>query len=434
MSARIRHRFTGRFALVGLSIGVVTGLGGQLSLGQFAVAGIGAAASFRVTSATGNYTLGLAAAGLAAARLAGRLYGDRVTGMLPPVMRAIEWRSGDIVVIDQTLLPHRLVRRTLRTTEEVAEAISTLRVRGAPLLGIVGAMGVAQAALRPRASRSATVLARAEQAGALLAATRPTAVNLSWAIERTLAVARAEATSLGPAALARRLLQEALAIHAEDERACEVMAAHALEFFSAGATVLTHCNTGFLVTGGRGTALGAIGYAHEQGLAVRVFACETRPLLQGARLTAWELGRLGIEHALIVDGAAAGLIARGEVSLVMTGADRIAANGDVANKVGTYAHALAARAAGIPFVIVAPTTTVDLKTRSGSGIEVEERAASEVLSFGGAAIAPKGTAARNPAFDVTPADLVTAIVTEQGVARAPYRRSLAAQVRRAVRA
>ena len=354
--------------------------------------------------------------------------------MLPPVMRSVEWRDGDIVVIDQTMLPHRLVRRTLRTTEEVAEAISTLRVRGAPLLGIIGAMGVAQAALRPRPSRSAAVLARAERAGALLAATRPTAVNLSWAIERTLAVARAEAGALGPAALGRRLIEEALAIHAEDERACEDMAAHSLEFFSEGSTVLTHCNTGFLVTGGRGTALGAIGYAHERGIGLRVLACETRPLLQGARLTAWELGRLGIAHSLIVDGAAAGIIARGEVSLVVTGADRIAANGDTANKVGTYAHALAARAAGIPFVIVAPTTTVDLSTKSGNDIEVEERAASEVLGFGGATTAPKATPARNPAFVVTPADLITAIVTEQGVARAPYRRSLAAQVRRAVRA
>ena len=320
-------------------------------------------------------------------------------------MRSIEWVDGDIVIIDQTLLPARLEYRTLRTTAELAEAIKVMRVRGAPALGIAGALGIAQAALRDE---------NAEAAGATLISTRPTAVNLAWAIRRVL--------DAGPEP--QRMLDEALRIQAEDEQACIAMAKHAVEFFTPGSTVMTHCNTGFLCTGGYGTALGAIRYAHEAGLGVSVIATETRPLLQGARLTAWELGRLGIEHSLVVDGAAPGLIARGEVSLVITGADRIAANGDVANKVGTYPLALAASAAGIPFVVVAPTSTIDRSTPNGDAIEVEERAPEEVTTLRGVPIAPEGTRARNPAFDVTPASLVTAIVTEHGVARAPYAASL----------
>jgi methylthioribose-1-phosphate isomerase len=221
------------------------------------------------------------------------------------------------------------------------------------------------------------------------------------------------------------LVEEALLVHAEDEQACLAMAKHAQEFFRAGTTVLTHCNTGSLGTGGYGTALGAIRLAHESGLDVHVLATETRPLLQGARLTTWELGAIGVPHALVVDAAAPGLIARGEVALVMVGADRVAANGDVANKVGTYGLALASHAAGVPFVVVAPTSTVDLATADGSSIEVEERDPAEVTSFGSVAIAPDGTPARNPAFDVTPAKLLTAIVTEHGIARAPFRLSLA---------
>jgi methylthioribose-1-phosphate isomerase len=338
-------------------------------------------------------------------------------------MRSIEWSGGEIVVIDQTLLPAREEFRTLRTTGELAEAIVSLRVRGAPALGIAGAMGVAQAA--GLAVASGEVLAAAEEAGAVLRATRPTAVNLGWAIDRVLARARAASANASARELADLTIEEALLIQAEDEQACLSMAKHAIEFFTPGATVVTHCNTGFLCTGGYGTALGAIRYAHESGLGVRVLATETRPLLQGARLTAWELGKLGIPHSLVVDGAAPGLIARGEATLVIVGADRIAANGDVANKVGTYPLALAANAAGIPFVVVAPASTIDTKTASGAQIEVEERAASEVTGVRDVAIAPVGTTARNPAFDVTPNALIAAIVTEEGIARRPFRQALA---------
>ena len=309
-------------------------------------------------------------------------------------MRSLEWSGGDIVVIDQTLLPQREEFLILRDTASLAEAIVSLRVRGAPALGIAGAMGVAQAAVRALAGN---VLADAQRAGALLKATRPTAVNLAWAIDRVCARAAAAVAWASETELRDLVVEEALSIQAEDETACLAMAKHAQEFFAPGATVMTHCNTGFLCTGGYGTALGAIRYAHENGIGVRVIATETRPLLQGARLTAWELGKFGIPHELVVDGAAPGLIARGETSLVIVGADRIAANGDVANKVGTYPLALAAHAAGVPFVVVAPTSTVDLRVPDGAHIEVEER----------------------------PASLVTAIVTEEGVARRPFRPALA---------
>ena len=328
-------------------------------------------------------------------------------------MRSIEWIDGDIVIIDQTELPARVRTLRLRTTEELAEAIAGLRVRGAPALGIAGAMGIAQAANRGG-------LEAASKAAEMLKATRPTAVNLAWAIDRTLAVGREAAAHATSSEIALRMLEEALAIQSEDEQACLAMAKHAIEFFERGSTVLTHCNTGSLCTGGYGTALGAIRYAHESGLGINVLATETRPLLQGARLTVWELGTLGIPHALVVDAAAPGLIARGEVSLVITGADRVAANGDVANKVGTYGLALAAHAADVPFVVVAPMSTVDLSTPDGRAIHVEERSPDEVTAVLGSQVAPVGTPARNPAFDVTPARLITAIVTENGIARAPY--------------
>ncbi|MFN2613275.1 MAG: S-methyl-5-thioribose-1-phosphate isomerase [Actinomycetota bacterium] len=332
-------------------------------------------------------------------------------------MRSIEWTDGDIVIIDQTALPGRVVRARFTSTEQLADAIQKLRVRGAPAIGIAGALGVAQAAARGG-------LDEAERAAATLKATRPTAVNLGWAIDRVMGVGRETAAYATQREIAERMLEEALSIQAEDEHACLSIAKHAIEFFEHGSTVLTHCNTGFLCTGGYGTALGAIRYAHESGLGINVLATETRPLLQGARLTAWELGSIGIDHALVVDGAAPGLIARGEVSLVIVGADRIAANGDFANKVGTYPLALAAREAGIPFVVAAPTSSVDLSTKDGSAIVVAERAPEEVTAVLGTKTAPSGTRARNPAFDVTPARYVTAIVTENGIARAPFKTSL----------
>jgi methylthioribose-1-phosphate isomerase len=339
-------------------------------------------------------------------------------------MRAIDWDAGTIRILDQTLLPTEERVLTLTSTAELADAIRTLRIRGAPALGIAGAMGVAQAAYRSQQATPQGVLRDAEQAGRELAGTRPTAVNLAWAIDRVLKLGRDRVKDTDKDKLVVLLEEEAQRIAQEDANACIEMARRAQRFIPPKAVVLTHCNTGFLVTGGYGTAMGAIRMAHEEKKQIAVLATETRPLLQGARLTAWELGRLGIPHALIADGAAAGLIARGEVKVVMVGADRIAANGDVANKVGTFPLALAAKDAGVPFIVVAPTTTVDLSVASGAKIPIEERAASEVTGVLGRAVAPAGTYAVNPAFDVTPARLITAIVTETGVATSPFAAAL----------
>ena len=335
-------------------------------------------------------------------------------------MRAIEWDAGTIRIIDQTLLPGEEQILTLTSTAALADAIRALRIRGAPALGIAGAMGVAQAAFRSQAASVQGVLRDVEQAARELAATRPTATNLSWAIDRVLRLARERAADVDRDKLAILLEEEALRIQQEDANACLAMAHNAQRFIAPKAVVLTHCNTGFLCTGGYGTALGAIRMAHEEGRQVAVLATETRPLLQGARLTTWELQKLGIPHALIADGAAAGLMARGEVKVVLVGADRIAANGDVANKVGTLSLALAAKDAGVPFIVVAPTSTLDLSIPTGDKIPIEERAAAEVTSVLGRPVAPAGTYAVNPAFDVTPARLITAIVTEVGVATPPF--------------
>ncbi len=339
-------------------------------------------------------------------------------------MRAIDWDAGTIRILDQTLLPQEERVLTLTSTAELADAIRTLRVRGAPALGIAGAMGVAQAAFRSQAAGTPGIVRDVEAAARELAATRPTAVNLAWGIERVARIARERADDADRDKLLALLEEEALRVAQEDANACLAMARHAQRFIAPKAVVLTHCNTGFLCTGGYGTALGAIRVAHEEGKEIAVLATETRPLLQGSRLTAWELARFGIPHALITDGAAAGLIARGEVKVVMVGADRIAANGDVANKVGTFGLALAARDTGIPFIVVAPMSTVDLGVASGDKIPIEERAAGEVTSVLGRPVAPVGTYAVNPAFDVTPARLITAIVTENGVATAPYAAAL----------
>jgi S-methyl-5-thioribose-1-phosphate isomerase len=288
---------------------------------------------------------------------------------------------------------------TLSGARDTADAIRRLAVRGAPLIGIAAGYGLAMAAAS----------GDLEAAAAELAGARPTARNLRWAVDRVAAAARAG----GPAA-AR---EEAEAIEREDAEASAALARHGAdalaEALPAGPlTLLTHCNTGALAASGRGTALGVIAELADR-RPVRVLACETRPLLQGARLTVWELRRLGIEHALLVDSAAAGLMRRGEVHAVITGCDRVAANGDVANKVGTYPLALAASAAGIPFVVAGPSSSVDLSLPSGDEIEIEERAAEEVLGAAGIA----GTPVRNPAFDVTPASLLWALVTERGTAR-----------------
>jgi methylthioribose-1-phosphate isomerase len=313
-------------------------------------------------------------------------------------------------LIDQRALPGRLRFVECATVGEVCRAISSLTVRGAPALGATGAFGVALAA---RSLRSADAMRRA---AARLASTRPTAVNLAWGVERALA-----AWGEGGAGAA---LAEAERIVAEDVAGNRAMGALGASLVPEGARVLTHCNAGSLATCGYGTALGIVRAAAEAGKAPRVWVGETRPVLQGARLTAWELTRLGIPATLVPDAAAGSLMAGGEVDLVVVGADRIAANGDVANKIGTYPLAVLARHHRVPFVVAAPMSTVDLACPDGTAVPVERRSANEVLTMAGARIAPTGVAAENRAFDVTPARLVTAIVTERGVLRPPYRRAL----------
>jgi methylthioribose-1-phosphate isomerase len=334
------------------------------------------------------------------------------------------WEDGALSLIDQTALPHEVQTRRCITWEEVAEAISALRVRGAPAIGLAAAYGLALAAAEGAGGRGrGERLARLRVAAAGLRATRPTAVNLTWALGRLLAVA--EATP-DPDRLAERLLDEAHALARADLAINRRMAANGAALLPDGASVLTYCNTGMLATGGWGTAFGVLRQAHEDGRRIRVVVCETRPMLQGARLTGWELLRCGIPATLITDNAAATLMRAGEINAVIVGADRIAANGDTANKVGTYALAVLAHAHGLPFYVAAPLSTVDLATPEGTVIPIEERSPDEVTMLAGARVAPAGIAVRNPAFDVTPYRLITAIITEAGVLRPPYTVSLRA--------
>jgi methylthioribose-1-phosphate isomerase len=322
---------------------------------------------------------------------------------------AIGWgASGAVRLLDQVRLPGEVRYLELDSVDGMVEAMRALRVRGAPLIGIAAAM-----ALSAEAARTALTAAGLERAAARLAAARPTAVNLGWAVERMRRAGR-EALAQGatPEQVAQRLRAEAQAIWDEDAEMCRRIGAAGADLVPEGATVLTHCNTGKLATGGIGTALGVIHTAHRMGKGIDVVVCETRPLGQGVRLTSWELARDGIPCRVIVDSAAAWLMAQGDVDLVLTGADRIAANGDVANKIGTYALALLARAHGIPFYVAAPRTTLDPSLASGDLIPIEERPAAEIVAA--------GQPAYNPAFDVTPAELVTAVITDQGVLRSPY--------------
>jgi methylthioribose-1-phosphate isomerase len=328
------------------------------------------------------------------------------------------WEDAGLSLIDQTALPHEVKTRRCTTWEDVAEAIRALRVRGAPALGLAAAYGLALAAAGERAGGSRNErLARLRVAAAGLRASRPTAVNLGWALDRLLAVA--EATPVADR-LGDRLLAEAHAMAHADIVINRRMGAHGAALLPEGCAVLTYCNTGMLATGGWGTAFGVLRQAHEEGRRIRVVVCETRPVLQGARLTAWELLRAGIPATLITDNAAATLMRAGEINAVIVGADRIAANGDTANKVGTYALAVLAHAHGLPFYVAAPLSTVDLATPEGTVIPIEERSPDEVTTVAGARMAPAGIAVRNPAFDVTPQRLITAIVTEAGVLRPPY--------------
>jgi methylthioribose-1-phosphate isomerase len=326
---------------------------------------------------------------------------DMSTPAAPQSLRWVDPPAGPAIeLLDQTRLPATEAWLTCADVPQLVDAIKRLAVRGAPLLGVAGAYGVALAA-----ARGDDVPA----AAAALSAARPTAVNLAWATGRALTAWRA-----GPSGF-EAALAAAHAIAAEDAAASAAMASHGLQLVPDGARILTHCNTGSLVSAGEGTAFAVILAAHRAGRLAQLWVDETRPLLQGARLTAWEARRAGIPHTLLADSAAASLMASGQVDLVLTGADRIAADGSVANKVGTYGLAVLARQHDVPFVVVAPTSTVDLGTPDGAAISVEFRAAEEVSSLAGTPVAPAGTTAWNPAFDVTPWSLVTAIVTERGL-------------------
>jgi methylthioribose-1-phosphate isomerase len=331
-----------------------------------------------------------------------------------PALAVLHWLGPPdgpaIELLDQTRLPAEEVFLSCASVPELVDAISRLVVRGAPLLGVAGAFGVALAAYSGD---------DVEAAAAAITAARPTAVNLGWGVHRALQSYRAAVSGDGPVpaleAGALAALAEAQAIAAQDAAASAAMAAHGLTLVPAGARILTHCNTGQLVSAGAGTAFAVILAAHRAGRLAQLWVDETRPLLQGGRLTAWEARRAGIPHAVLADNAAASLMAAGQVDLVLTGADRIAADGSVANKVGTYGLAVLARHHAVPFVVVAPVSTVDPETPDGASITVEHRSADEVTRIAGQPVAPAGTHAYNPAFDVTPPDLVTAVVTEEGV-------------------
>jgi methylthioribose-1-phosphate isomerase len=326
----------------------------------------------------------------------------------PAPVVALRFDRGVLHAIDQTELPWNERELELRTAHEVAEAIIRLAIRGAPLIGVAAAYGVALELARDRSPETL------QRACHTLRTARPTAVNLAAAVDRVNHAVQSSA----PADPATAALNEARAIEAEEEAASATIARHGADLLAGARRILTHCNTGALAAPGRGTALAVIAELADRGVLEKAIATESRPLLQGARLTVYELSRLGIPHELIVDSAAPGLIAAGAVDAVIVGCDRVAANGDVANKVGTYGLALAAHAAGIPFVVAGPTSTIDPATPTGADITIEERDPEEVREVAGQRLTLPGTATRNPAFDVTPATLVTALVTERGVTSA----------------
>jgi methylthioribose-1-phosphate isomerase len=349
-------------------------------------------------------------------------------------MRTLEFDAGQqaLVLVDQTRLPHETILVACHTPEEVAHAIKSMQVRGAPAIGVAAAYGMALGAQAHEPNDDARAFVEhLESVADLLRQTRPTAVNLQWALDRTLARGRAVAGREGVPAARATLLSLAHEMAEEDIAANRRMGAFGLDLVPSGANVLTHCNAGALATVDYGTALGVVRAAHEAGRGIHVYVDETRPFLQGARLTAWELQQLGVPMTLITDSMAGHFMSRGKVDLVVVGADRIAANGDVANKIGTYSLAVLAKENGIPFYVAAPTSTVDLSLKSGAEIPIEERSSREVTELSGSRIAPDGVTAAHPAFDVTPARMVTAIITERGVVRAPYEVSLAAAVNNA---
>ena len=336
------------------------------------------------------------------------------------MIETIQWIEGAVVMIDQRRLPLEEEYVTCRSFQEVATAIRDMTIRGAPAIGVAAAMGVALGVLH---ASETNLDAQMDEICATLAGTRPTAVNLFWAIDRMKRVYTSVAGQpIGE--IRRRIVEEALLVREEDIAICRAIGRNGASLVPDRKTVLTHCNAGALATAGYGTALGVVRAAVEAGKRIDVFADETRPFLQGARLTVWELQQDSIPTTLITDNMAGHFLKSGRIGCVVVGADRIAANGDVANKVGTYSVAVLAKENGVPFFVAAPVSTLDLSLASGDAIPIEQRAADEVTHVFGTRIAPEGTLVENPAFDVTPARYVTAIVTEKGVARAPYEESL----------
>ncbi|MCC7416866.1 MAG: S-methyl-5-thioribose-1-phosphate isomerase [Acidobacteria bacterium] len=350
--------------------------------------------------------------------------------MLPTIAR----EADAVVMIDQRRLPADEIYVRCRTAAEVARAIRTMVIRGAPAIGVAAAMGIALGMRRSSATGTQKFAAEFYKTCELLAATRPTAVNLFWAIER-MKRAFGTGAEAGESVdqIKDRLDREAAAIHDEDVASCRALGAHGASVVPAGARILTHCNAGALATAGYGTALGVIRGAVEAGKRVTVLAGETRPVLQGARLTAWELVRDHIPTTVITDGMAGAIMRMGQIDLVVVGADRIAANGDTANKIGTYTVAVLAREHRIPFYVAAPLSTIDLRTPDGQHIPIEERSAKEVTHLGGRQLTPAGAGIRNPAFDVTPHRLIAGIITERGIFRPPYAETLEAAMAEARR-
>jgi len=347
-------------------------------------------------------------------------------------LKTVEWIPdspeslvpGKVRLIDQTRLPLELLYIDTDDLEQIWHAIKVLKVRGAPAIGVCAAMGLVAGVQHSKAADAAELIAELKEKAAYLASSRPTAVNLLWAINRIVQCADKN-SDLAAGALIARLAEESNAVRDEDARMCRMIGEHGVALLSEGCSVLTHCNAGSLATAEFGTALAPIYIAMEKGMDIKVFADETRPLLQGARLTAWELDHAGADVTLICDNMAASLMRQKIISCVMVGSDRIAANGDVANKIGTYGVAVLARHHGIPFYVLAPSSTFDLSLSNGDMIPIEQREEEEVRFFQGVQTVPEGVKVVNPAFDVTPAELITAIVCERGILRPDYRESIA---------
>ena len=345
------------------------------------------------------------------------------------MFKTIEWKNNMVVMIDQRLLPNEEVYRTYMDFLDVAEAIREMVIRGAPAIGVAAAMGIALGAIDIKSKERKEFVKQFNHICNVMAHTRPTAVNLFWAIDRMKRIVK-ENPKLGADELKERLVEEAKRIYEEDIEINRQMGRHGSKLIKNRATVLTHCNAGALATAGYGTALGVIRAAIEEGKKIKVFADETRPFLQGSRLTAWELMKDGIDTTLITDNMSGYMMKKGLIDAVIVGADRIAANGDVANKIGTYSVAVLAKEHKIPFYVAAPISTIDLKIKSGDSIPIEERDIREVTHIKDIPIAPNAVKVKNPAFDVTPNRFVTAIITEKGIVRKPFGKSLSRLVRR----